>query len=759
MRKSLGKRLISGVTAALTAVMIFPNVTPTSMAGETADINSAKTVFSLERDGALTYKYTTNWMGMPMEQTTYKYADQLYAQINFEDEAGSPAAVDLGDNQYYLLVHAVGRSSGGTGYQYKDGENRDYYKLIEIGDGPSWTTEKFGEDLRPYYGEGFFRQQPATEKVEGILLKNKESGELSLEDATALKNCEVVDSIDGYTVVPSADLTVRTTPTEDAAFGNDTVSVKAVKNAYAVDINVYDADGIRTFIDKPGYNYYMLTYIGEHDDAIRHRSDLKGWAIEKVTPDAANHGSYYQQAVTFSEFIPFGEDGSSTDGEKIKYDKNKYRVGYRLYRTLDAETELKTYADCIDPAKAADSIPSYIFDSKDGDNSATVDIYRDQLTALNIEFESDEALNIRAEESYYVLVTVEHQSGDPSYFLGQIVSDGTNKITVVAQPLEGDSMWVDKNNEKLIHERYKGTEKSISFEILHAKLNDGEEFKANQAIDFGSGRTKCVTVEDGTPISAYILNEGGFTKTANEDKTEATFTKKYTLTKNPVDTDKDFQSILGDALFFGITADRYNQAGHAQTNFAANYYQNTASVQQPNLSGGFAGHIYIANYADFSDGKTTVDESNIVPPADFATNALGTFSLGDWGKEDRDAPIVHVQDAKSVGPKDLIKTEENPTGAEVRTETADEMMTKVNSVIDTMKATSAELLTHPATIKPIVVDGFGFIDTMSFPDNADIYIDADEILPCLSDAGKLNIKMKQGQTIIFNFDDPSYNRD
>ena len=49
MRKSLGKRLISGLTADLTAVMIFPNVAPTSMAGETADINSSKTVFSLSR--------------------------------------------------------------------------------------------------------------------------------------------------------------------------------------------------------------------------------------------------------------------------------------------------------------------------------------------------------------------------------------------------------------------------------------------------------------------------------------------------------------------------------------------------------------------------------------------------------------------------------------------------------------------------------------------------------------------------------------
>ena len=85
MRKSLGKRLISGVTAALTAVSLFPNVLPNSMAaGETSDINSAKTIFSLDREGAL----------KKADDVTYKYANELYAQLNFVDEAGNPAEGD-----------------------------------------------------------------------------------------------------------------------------------------------------------------------------------------------------------------------------------------------------------------------------------------------------------------------------------------------------------------------------------------------------------------------------------------------------------------------------------------------------------------------------------------------------------------------------------------------------------------------------------------------------------------------------------------
>ena len=425
MGKTLGKRLISGVTAALTAVMMFPNVMPTSMAGETPDINSAKTIFSLDREGALKKNFGAG-PGFGFAQG-YKYPEELFAQINFEDEAGNPADVKVGDNQYYLLVHSVGMDNPNGGpwsFKYKEGDNRDYYQLIEIGDGPSWTSDKFSNSLRP--ASGF--QQPEIERVDGILLKNDGDGELSLEDATYLKNCKAVDAIEGYTILPSGDLTVRTTPTADAQYGNDTVAVKAKASTYVVDLNIYDVDGNRSFIDKTGYNYYMLTYIAQNDDSILKRENLTGWAIQKVTPDASNAGvgnsKFYQEAMAFSEFIPFGEDGSSTDGEKIKYDKSNQSVGYRLYRTLDSETELKTYADCVDTTKATDTIPSYVFENVDGENSGTVNVYKDQLKEMHIEFDFNKKATIKPEENYYVFVTVEHLTGDDSYYIAPINANG-----------------------------------------------------------------------------------------------------------------------------------------------------------------------------------------------------------------------------------------------------------------------------------------------------------------------------------------------
>ena len=720
MRKSLGKRLISGVTAALTAVSLFPNVLPNSMAaGETSDINSAKTIFSLDREGAL----------KKADDVTYKYANELYAQLNFVDEAGNPADVKVGDNEYYLLVHAVGRSSSNPfgGYVYKDDESRDYYQLFEIGDGPSWTSAKFSDELRPRIGG----RQPATERVDGILLKNNSGGELSLEDATSLKDCEAVDSIGDYTFIPSSELSVRTTPTPDAAYGNDTVAVTAKASTFVADLNVYDVDGNRSVIDKEGYNYYLLSYIAENADAVQKRTDLKGWAIQKVTPDASNKGvgstKYYQEAVTFNEFVPFGENGSSTEGEKIKYDKSKYVAGTRLFRTLDKDTELNTYADCVNTSmssrnctsQATDTIPSYTFEAIGGANSSAINVYKDQLKALNIEFNFDQKTTITADEKYYVLATVEHRTGNNSYYLAPIVVDNSDKLVLEPQSFE-DQHWIGDDGNEIPLERYKGTEKGINFELLKAKNSLDGGLTISGAIGSNGTRTDCAAIPDGDTLSSFVVSEEPLTKTNSPDKSTATFTKKFNLKMADFSSDQTFDSILGNGVYFGIVADRYNQFGHAETNFAANYYEQTASVMAPDLAGPFAGHIYIANYYDYPSEKKTVPSpwvpgetieeevfdsafvaDRVVPPTDIKAsgdNKPGTFKLDTWAEAI--APQIHVPDngdgAKSVGM--------NGTGVTVSEEKSDDMKNNIiQPMIDQMKETSDTLVNTPSTIKPIIV--------------------------------------------------------
>ena len=254
MRKTLGKRLLSGITAALTAVMVVPNVAPITMAaGGNPTLDSGGAVFSLQREADLKYGSVYN--------TRYKYANELYAEIDFQSADGDPVSVDIPAQTYYLLVHAEGQSSGGGGYVYPTDTpdaDKNYYKLYELGSGTSWSTgESFGDDLRPEY-EG---KRPATKLVEGFLLKNTGEGALSLDSAKELQNCEMVDSIEGFTVSPGTlSKTTGTHPNDpwSPAYGDDTVVMKAVPG-YNVNINVYDINGNKGVVDTEGGSFYAVT--------------------------------------------------------------------------------------------------------------------------------------------------------------------------------------------------------------------------------------------------------------------------------------------------------------------------------------------------------------------------------------------------------------------------------------------------------------------------------------------------------------------
>ena len=251
MRHSISKRILSGITAALTAVMIVPNSLPDSMAaGEEQDLSKAPRIFDLDESA----------LRMPSGK---KSAHDLFTEIDFENADGTPANVATPDNTYYLLLHAVGDDSD-TQFQYSDGESRENYKLIEIeADGTAWNSGKLdSEDFLPTKSPWGIPLYPSTSHFEGILLKNEDpSSELTLEKAKNLTGCLPTDNIEGLTIIKEGALNKRTTPTPDPQYGNDTVAMKAIP-AYVADINVYGLDGeTKSYIDTTDYDYYMLSYL------------------------------------------------------------------------------------------------------------------------------------------------------------------------------------------------------------------------------------------------------------------------------------------------------------------------------------------------------------------------------------------------------------------------------------------------------------------------------------------------------------------
>ena len=86
------------------------------------------------------------------------------------------------------------------------------------------------------------------------------------------------------------------------------------------------------------------------------------------------------------------------------------------------------------------------------------------------------------------------------------------------------------------------------------------------------------------------------------------YTDYINLTSVSATNDYDFKTILGDSLYYGITADRFNQTNHAQTNAAANYYQSNNNPIEPDLSGKSSGAFWLPYFVDFN-GKTVVDDA------------------------------------------------------------------------------------------------------------------------------------------------------
>ena len=184
---------------------------------------------------------------------------------------------------------------------------------------------------------------------------------------------------------------------------------------------------------------------------------------------------------------------------------------------------------------------------------------------------------------------------------------------------------------------------------------------------------------------------------------------------NQPTNDYNFKSILGNGVYFGITANKLEQQNHLQTNFAVNSYtnQNDAGTK-PNLSGNSAGMFYIGS----------VDGNRMVPE-----NDSGEFFIFTSSGEDKF--LKHGGKTDQIY---ILNMDKNEIKNDV-----------VNPIISHGRSVSNTMAQKPATM---TVSG-NEIDTTKFEDNVTIYIDADNIN--FSTTGGITIKKKANQVIVFNF--------
>ncbi|MBO6140976.1 MAG: hypothetical protein J6O40_04195, partial [Ruminococcus sp.] len=530
------------------------------------------------------------------------------------------------------------------------------------------------------------------------------------------------------------------------------LSAKAV-NYWNYLVTVYDSDGStqKVLDNEPASNYYALAMLTEKGTKFEHTADnrgwanVKGWAIQQFHPENKDSYSWvgiYDSTtdfISFSNFYYFGTDGSTRGGTFV-VDTDKYDVNVRVYRTLGTDITLSTYADCIDPEKATDTIPGYKFGGDSGhytdwQNVSKASIIKN-ITTYDVLFETEGNVSVNDSDNIFLRVKVEHKSGNPTYYVKQLTNSDIAAGKIEVQTAD-KAEWVDQGGTLHPNERMTGNEPSVVAELVKVfgSTNVSEITQLNHVAEIAAGEKV-----GGLTVVSYSNNEAsdkdGITKMSSVIKLKAEETTD----------DYDFMSLLGNGLYYGITADRFMHNNHAQTNLAVNYYESNGQAIEPDLSGDFGGHFYISNFVDFN-GKTVVDKDTVY----YKDNQDPDGKIFIGSSHTKDGSVLHADSTERIKDKRdfvaiVVDTPANMTN------------NVIEPVINEMERTSANLLKHQADVMAQLESRTSdvYIDTRAFPDNTTIYVDGDALAKLMNGQisnGNLRFNVKENQMIVINFKD------
>ena len=739
MAKTIRQRIIAAIaSAAMTLSGIPPALVPA---------NAKDTAFGSE--DALFSSDDSNDQLSGINREDWNMS-QLYAKLTFAKVAGDEVQnnpVTVPDNTYYMLIHAL--ISGEDRYQFIPITN-DIMEWQSSGftdEHSAWTCKLDGAELNG-----------KAEKVEGILLKNDDpSNPLTQEQAISRSGCKAVKDIEGRKLNWDGGMNKR----RDGSTYTNTFESVSVEGGHIAELRVYEADGWTPSYIQNGkkLNYYTLVSLME-----KGTKNVKGWALKQIEPDkevkpnpweAANP---YSEMLGFSTFYAYGEDGTQTS-ETIPYDASLYDVRVRVYHTGKGET-VKNYSECV---TKSDVIPEYCFMSSTftADGFTSMNVKKETVTyTVNLKF--DEPVTILESDNYAVAVEVTHSGGNKTYYFQKVTAENASEIPIVIQT-EDAQHWMDGAGHELPHERYSGNEPQVDTRFI--QLNPGKEMdKDIFARTAEEGMNGGTVFTNGSNPLGYTLTYLGQTDDSESESHVSGVTRIFnTLNFGKISASKDYdyKSILGPAIDFGITADRFYQTEHdIQSNLEVNYYYNDGDVIRPNL-GNTAGQFVISKFVEFPDKKPpeTFEETEYtkeLPASEL--EATGSEIKGRiWIKEvTKPKAEVYVDDPAR------ITASSETENINVHVETPENLQAKVNAAIAHMKKVSAELAAKPANVIPTFSGGHITIDTTGFEDGTTLYIDGDAIAKACKDADgisaigeNMTLKIRPNQTIVFNFTDES----
>ncbi|MCR5718170.1 MAG: hypothetical protein K6F80_03935, partial [Oscillospiraceae bacterium] len=518
----------------------------------------------------------------------------------------------------------------------------------------------------------------------------------------------------------------------------------AADNSYDVRFNVFSQGKPAALEGQNGLRYTAVA-------AVREGDDIKAWSIQSFELNGLT-----TQEIHMTDFYTYSDGTSADKSTPFTYDDSmKDKVRFRVYTSY---TDYDSYSGVMGQwSGASDSIPNYSFSVADEGGTEferIFDLRRSLVTyKVNVVSESPEQpVSIAESDNLYLFVSVTHKSTAPTYYLQKLsLSNETAREFLIQDP-HGDN-WQNSNGGKDGTSRYNGSStEQVTVRLVKA---ESENFNMNNAI---SG-TNCATLDEGSTVGNLVVHYSSPDKpeTApkeNPDDDETVYYNTVQLTPLTAGSGYNFKTILGDSLYFGITADRFNKRMHAETNFAVNYYQQMQDANgelvdspaiEPDLSGNFGGHFYIPNFVNFK-GKTVVDNDTVFYPA---SERAGKIFIGVSCCPN--GTVLHVDSQDRIrDPRDFVRFEiENP---------ADMTNNVINPMLDHMVAVSNDMANQQALIRPYPM-GKVYIDTRGYPEDATIYVDGDFLAAAYNSFGQKRdplisnevFQIREGQTIIINF--------
>ncbi|MBQ6504941.1 MAG: sortase [Flexilinea sp.] len=351
---------------------------------------------------------------------------------------------------------------------------------------------------------------------------------------------------------------------------------------------------------------------------------------------------------------------------------------------------------------------------------------------IDIDFSPSLSTSITASDGYWVRAELKHKTGTPTIFVKQLVTEGTNPLRIQANEWRDSQNYNVNNNEK-----FTGNEPSVTVQIV--KVRKGKDQNSiNEIAKLNPDFVESIVI--GGAVKDYLLETTDGEKEINgkydnKDTGITTCIYNLRLTKQTLNNSITPEDVLGEAAEFGIVANRYDQFGHSETNFAANYFFDNSNIDIDG-SGDTAIPFYIGKVDTKAEDGTVNNDSK------FLLSQQTTVPADIFATQD---------DINASSPKRIEITSSKPTKLYPMAQTS--INTYVNSLIEAGKNKSAEFASQ-TNLKPVFSGTQYTVDTTGFPDGTTIYVNADGILTSIGASG-WRISKLPNQYIVFNISSTS----